>query len=297
MMDTITLDFETYYSADYTLDNMTTEAYVRDPRFEAILCGLKFNAAKTFWLLPDRLAPFLQDEIDWVNTALITQHAHFDGLILNHHYNVRPALHIDTLSMARVIDGPKAKNGLAFLAPRHGFGMKGQFVGQAKGKHLADFSRDELLHYVAYCCNDVDLTYQLAQLFLPQLPEDELRLIDLTVRMFTEPVFIGDQEKLRGAVAAERQRKIELLRRINLLCPACGGDGVDVKLRHLFDGTQPGDPKLVCKKCDGTGVDKKPIGSSEQFANLLRSFGVEPETKTSGTTGLPSNRVAIIRLR
>src|SRR3990167_6512799 len=169
-MDILTLDFETYYSADYTLNNMTTEAYVRDPRFEPILCGLKFDDQPAFWLLPDRLAPFLQNEVDWSNTALVTHHAQFDGFILNQYYNARPALHIDTFSMARVLDGPKAGNSLHDLCIRHGVGTKGDFVTHAKGKHLADFSRDDIRQYGEYCCNDCDRTYDLAQIFLPQLP-------------------------------------------------------------------------------------------------------------------------------
>lgn len=281
-MDILTIDFETYYAQDYTLSNMTTEAYVRDPRFETILCSFKLNDSKASWLLPDRLMPFLQNEIDWSNTALVTHHAHFDGLILSHHYNVRPAMHIDTLSMARVLDGPKAGNSLHDLCIRHGVGTKGDFVTFAKGKHLADFSRDELHQYGQYCCNDCDRTYDLANKFLPQLPENELRLIDQTVRMFTEPVFIGDTDKLRGAVASERQRKIDLLRRINLLCPACDGIGSNPDLLPPIDGTTP-----PCNKCEGTGVDKKPIGSNDQFAALLRNAGVEPEIKASPTSGAP----------
>ena len=30
----VTLDFETFFSKDYTLSKLTTEAYVRDQRFE-----------------------------------------------------------------------------------------------------------------------------------------------------------------------------------------------------------------------------------------------------------------------
>ena len=49
-MDLITLDFETYYASDFSLSNkdMTTEAYVRDPRFETILCGFSVNRATPY---------------------------------------------------------------------------------------------------------------------------------------------------------------------------------------------------------------------------------------------------------
>lgn len=278
-MDLITVDIETFYDDTYSLSKMTTEAYIRDPRFEPILVSLKFNDAKTFWILPDRFRHMVDDqEIDWANTAVIHHHSHFDGAILNWHFGVRPALFIDTLPMARVIDGPKAGNSLRDLCIRHGIGFKGDYVNNAKGKHLADFTRDELYQYGEYCCNDTDRTYDLAQIFLPQIPMDELRLIDLTTRMFTEPLFHGDVPKLAGAVVTERERKVGLLNRLGLTCPKCRGTGFAAQLS--FD-----QPPIVCKHCDGMTVDKKRIGSNEQFANLLRGCGVEPATKTSPTTG------------
>lgn len=273
-MDILTLDWETYYAQDYSLSSMTTEAYIRDSRFEEILIGVKLGDSPAIWLLPDRAAAFLAEEVDWANTALVTHHAHFDGAILNWKHGVKPALHIDTLSMARVLDGPKAGNSLHDLCIRHNVGVKGDYVTYAKGKHLKDFSRDELYQYGQYCCNDCDRTYDLAQIFLDQMPGDELRLIDLTIRMFTEPVFVGDSELLRSAVASERQHKIELLQQQGLLCPHCQGSGA---VPDLIAGS------VVCKKCDGMGVDKKPINSNAQFAELLRKLGAEPEMKPSPT--------------
>jgi DNA polymerase len=280
-MDFLTLDFESYYAQDYTLDSMTTESYIRDPRFEAIMASFKFDDSKPFWLLPDRMEKFIREEIDWANTAVIHHHAHFDGAILNWHYGVRPALFIDTLSMARVMDGPKAGNSLAMLLPRHGFGEKGKFITYAKGKHLKDFTRDEIHDYGAYCCGDSEGTYKLAMKWLPEFSNDELKLIDLTIRMFTEPVFVGDVAKLEGAVDSERARKRELLSRLGYACQGCNGSGMRT---DLFDGANPDDNALWCKSCDGTGVDKKPFSSSEKFAAILRGIGVEPPTKTSPTT-------------
>ena len=281
-MDLLTADMECFYDNDYSLSKMTTEHYLRDPRMEEILWSIKWNDTKSFWLLPDRAAHFFKHDVDWANTALICHHSHFDGARLNWGHDCRPALHIDTLSMARIIDGPKAGNSLHDLCIRHGVGAKGDYVTFAKGKHLADFTKEELAAYGAYSCNDADRTYDLAQKFLPLLPMHELQLIDKTIRMFTEPVFVGDTEKLRGAVITEWERKIELLRRVNLLCSACGGFGVNPDLFPPIEGNSP-----PCKKCEGLGVDKKPIGSNEQFANLLRAFGVEPETKPSPTSGAP----------
>lgn len=40
-MQLVTVDFETYYDKDYSLSKMTTEAYIRDPRFQIIGVGVK----------------------------------------------------------------------------------------------------------------------------------------------------------------------------------------------------------------------------------------------------------------
>ena len=49
-MDIVTIDFETYYDREYSLSKMTTEAYVRDPRFEVIGVCVKVNDFPTFFL-------------------------------------------------------------------------------------------------------------------------------------------------------------------------------------------------------------------------------------------------------
>ena len=278
-MDILTLDFETYYAQDYSLSNMTTEAYIRDPRFEEILIGVKDGDAPAYWLLPDRFAAFVQEEVDWADTALITHHAHFDGAILNWKHGIKPALHIDTLSMSRILSGPKVGHSLHDLCIRHGVGEKGNYVTYAKGKHLADFSGAELREYGQYCVNDCDRTYDLAQIFLDQMPAEELQIIDRVIRCFTEPVFTGDISRLRGAVSTERQRKQDVLRRIGMLCQRCNGSGDEPQVTLGFSGPEP------CSLCAGTGVDKKTIGSNEKLAALFRACGIEPKTKTSPSTG------------
>ena len=48
-MDLITVDFETYYDKEYSLRKMTTESYIRDPRFEVVGVGVKVNNENTEW--------------------------------------------------------------------------------------------------------------------------------------------------------------------------------------------------------------------------------------------------------
>lgn len=40
-MQTITLDFETYYDQDYSLRKLTTAEYIQDDRFKIHMVGIK----------------------------------------------------------------------------------------------------------------------------------------------------------------------------------------------------------------------------------------------------------------
>src|SRR5262245_57168540 len=103
-MRSVVVDFETYWSDTYTLSKMTTEEYVRDPRFETILCGFRFDIGERIWIPGPKVGLFLQ-QLGLHQYAVIAHHAHFDGLILSHHYDVAPRMWLDTLSMSRAING------------------------------------------------------------------------------------------------------------------------------------------------------------------------------------------------
>ena len=49
-MSLITLDMETYYSKEYSLSKLTTEQYIRDPRFEVIGVSVKVDAGGIRWI-------------------------------------------------------------------------------------------------------------------------------------------------------------------------------------------------------------------------------------------------------
>lgn len=103
MQKLICLDFETFYATkDYTIKKMTTEGYIRDPRFATICMGYAFGDGESGWIMPAAIPQFLS-RFDWSNTAVLCHHAHFDGLILSHHYNVRPNRFACTLGMAHAL--------------------------------------------------------------------------------------------------------------------------------------------------------------------------------------------------
>jgi len=247
-MDIIVLDFETFYSQKFSLSKMTTEEYIRDSQFETIGVAVKRNDEQTEWFSGTKaqtkrwLAKW-----NWANSVAVAHNAMFDMAILNWHFDIRPKRIVDTLSMLRAIDGPHAGNSLAKAVERYGLGVKGTEVINALGKRRLDFTDEDLERYGDYCINDVELTQKLFEVIAPLMPVSELRLIDLTIRMFTEPVLVLDKEVLTNHVANVRSKKAKLMEAIK--------------------------------------ADKDALMSNPKLAVLLTSLGVVPPTKTSPTTG------------
>lgn len=241
-MDLITLDFETKYGDGYTLSSMTTEAYVRDKRFEAILCSFKINDQPSFFVPRDSIASTMR-RLELHKHAVIMHHAHFDALIASVHYNERPRLIIDTLGMARALHGANGRLSLEKLAERYGIGQKGKEVHNVRGMSYADFSSDALQRYGIYSCNDSDLTYQLAIRMLPHFSREELEINDAVIRMFTEPVFHLDPVMLRRYADQLRADKVSLMMQ--------------------------------------AGVQVDELMSNDKFAACLQELGVDPPMKIS----------------
>ena len=247
-MDLITVDFETFYDQDFSLSKLTTEEYIRDPQFEVIGLGIKVNNGETEWAsgTPEQIEKFLR-RYDWSGSAVLAHNTMFDGAILSWCYGIRPRLWLDTLCMGRALHGVEVGGSLKAMAERYGIGEKGTEVLNAKGKRREDFSDEELGRYGDYCVNDVDLTYKLFGLMSKTFPKQELKLIDLTLRMFIEPKLDLDLLLLEQHLYEVKRRKDELL--------------------------------------ESVGVDKKELMSNPKFADLLRNLGVEPPMKISPTTG------------
>lgn len=249
-MDIYCIDAETFYAKDFSLSkrDTTTQSYIDDPRFEVIGVAVSVNGGEPEWCSGnrERVSSFLQ-KFDWENNAALIQHAHFDGAILAWKFGIRPKLILDTLSMARILHGVDAGGSLKALAERYGIGQKGDEVINAMGKRRVDFTSEELERYGEYCRNDVALTYKLFQKMAPHFNKTEIKLIDLTVRMFTESQLELDISVLREYLDEIRADKEALL--------------------------------AACE------ADKNSLLSNNRLADLLQSFGVSPPMKVSARTG------------
>jgi len=185
----LTIDFETYYDKEYSLTKMTTEEYIRHDNFEVIGVSVKVGDKEPEWVSGTKeQIKFWLDQFKWGESFVLAHNTMFDGAILSWRFGIKPMAWLDTLCMARATDGIEVGNSLAKLAARYNVGVKGQEVLNALGKRRRDFSPEELQRYAEYCKNDVDLTYKLFMEMGPRFSKKEFKLIDLTLRMFTEPV-------------------------------------------------------------------------------------------------------------
>ena len=247
-MDLITVDFETYYDKDFSLRKVTTEAYIRDPQFEVIGVGVKVNDGQTEWAsgTHEQIKSYLHT-FDWADSMLLCHNTMFDGAILAWIFDVRPRVLADTLCIARALHGVEVGGSLHALTQRYNLGTKGTEVLDAKGKRRLDFTPEELGRYGDYCVNDVELTYKLFMKMAKGFPKQEMRIIDMTLRMFTEPMLDLDIGLLRQHLEDTQQIKEELL--------------------------------------TSSGVTREQLMSNPKFAELLVSLNVDPPMKTSLTTG------------
>jgi DNA polymerase I-like protein with 3'-5' exonuclease and polymerase domains len=208
----ITVDFETYYDKEFSLSKLTTEEYVRDDKFEVIGVGVKVDEAETSWFsgTKEQTQEFL-NQYDWANAFVLAHNTAFDGAILSWHFGITPKVWLDTLCMARAVNGVDVSASLANLAKRYELGEKGDEVINALGKRRADFSEGDLDRYGAYCCNDVDLTHRLFHILAENFPKSELKVIDITLRMFTHPQLMLDLPLLEQHLHDVKTRKEKLL--------------------------------------------------------------------------------------
>ena len=256
-MQLITLDFETFYDTGYSLSGLTTEEYIRDPRFEVIGVGVKIDDGDTHWYTGthDEIKKRLKS-YTWESAMLLCHNTQFDGGILSFVFDITPHIYFDTLGMARAIHGIDAGGSLAALVERYELGAKGTEVIEAKGKKREDFEHDDLERYGSYCKNDVELTYKLFKILSKNFSVDELKLIDLTLRMYTMPVLEVDDGLLIERLEEVKLEKSQLLQ------------GLMVKLQ-----------------CETEECVRAKLASNKQFAEILQELGIVVPTKTSPATG------------
>jgi hypothetical protein len=243
----VTIDFETYYDKDYTLSGrMNISEYVRDDRFHAHGVGIKIGNGKTLWYTGKNI-PLALREIDWSKSAMLAHNTAFDGFICSQVYGIKPAFYLDTLSMARAAHGHHMRHDLDTIAKAHGLAGKVKRDALADTKGKQQLTDKEARALGAYCVDDVDDTYKIFWKLFDHIPDEELQLIDLTQRMFSDPVLRVDIPRVQAELEEEVSGKAAALLR--------------------------------------SGASVEDLMSNEKFAELLRRAGVNPPMKVSLSTG------------
>lgn len=267
-MNYLTLDFETYYDKEINLKKMTTQAYVMHPQMEVLMVSAKFNEDPVQVIDGEQIPTFFAT-VDWSNTAVIAHNAVFDGSILYWRYGVRPAMLIDTMSMAQALGVPTIAGSASLatcirLLQEAGYAVppKGTEVLDALGKRRADFTPQQWAAYREYCKNDTDITWFLFKVLRQYLTDEEMCFQDIILRCYTEPRLTVDIPTVEYELNRCRTYKAEQL----------------AEVRKMFGTTQDNLSAL--------------LRSNDKFAEVLRSIGgvteEEAEQGKSGTFIIPT---------
>lgn len=248
-MKTVFVDFETYYDREYSLSKIQTDAYVLDDQYETMLVGVKIQDEPAFSIAGTEaeIASQLKNLCNWEDVAVCCHNTLFDGFILSQRYGIYPKLWKCTQAMSRMVHPHLRSHSLANMAKFYKLQDKGDAVKNMMGVRRADMSDEQFEEYREYCLGDVDICYGLHNKLIQRAPTLNLLLIDMTIRMFTEPKFEGDLELMQDLHEQEVKRKEGLLALAQ--------------------------------------VDRSEIMSNNKYAEKLRALGVIPPTKISPRTG------------
>lgn len=270
----LVLDWETFFhsKAKYSLKggHHTTESYVRSELFNAHMLG--------YWA-PDTMPAPAECNSGMVETnddlrrrietsACLFHHGQFDALILSHWYGLRPGFIYDTLAMARLVLPRLKSHSLGALAQY--FGLPEKNVPYNLFDGLRHLPPDVRALVADGCKHDVWLTKQIFDRLLPFVPEEELQVIDVTCRMFSESVLELDRPRMEAFLRTERMRKARAM------LEAGNAIGLTTaRLQHL----SPNDTAIALRKLlDDIETE---LQSSAKFKIALEALGYECPMKWS----------------
>lgn len=256
------LDFETFYdtASGYTLKKMTTEEYLRDPRFEILMVTIKINTGKTYAVHGhDAVMRHIRElQLDKPGTVVYAHNARFDASIIEWIIGVKIFMVICSIYMMRQTGLSRIiRESLSSLAQflhkiGHNIPLKKDAVKHMNGKRYADLSPAELNYYTDYAITDTDILAYAVNLMLPLCSSDSLQAMNMTLQMYTRPVLQLNQKLLSEYLEGMRLRREEAL---STLAAQYNFSNVMDFLKH--------------------------IRSAKKFAALLEELGVAPPKKIS----------------
>ncbi len=199
-MSVVYLDFETYYDKDYSLSKLSMEEYIRDKKFEPQILGVAGDNMPVHIVPADKIPAALKLlKLDSPSTITVIQNALFDGFIIEDYYKMHVANPICTRMMMRWMGASRlTRESLKAQCEFFETTAKGSFLesGSMLGKRVKDLTPEEYQSYAEYCAQDVSSMRENFLKMLPYMTPDAMKFIAMTVKMYTQPVFHLDKERL-----------------------------------------------------------------------------------------------------
>lgn len=275
----VTVDFETYFDADYTLRKLSTSEYVRDPRFKIQMVGIKIGN-RPVKIYDGKKGTAALKAIDWKTHDLLCHHTQFDGFIMSHHMGIQPRMSFDTLSMARGLHSNEVSGDLDSVAKFYGGEGKVEgFLEKTKG--VLNWSPVLFKEGGIYCGQDINECHRIFYEMVPQMPAEEMELIDLIIKMFCDPVLKVNIPRVEAEYARELERREKLL--------FTAANPVDYDIGGMYYNAEFHKKTLLKGPAERAlegperlmQIAKRLIGNNEFFADQLRKLDITPPRKIS----------------
>lgn len=243
----IFLDFESYYANKYTLTGLTYPEYILDDRWLCQGVGIAIDDGEIEYYPEHEVEAAIAD-LPLEEATLVGQNLMFDATVLALRYNRYAKHYVDTQSLGRGM-WPGQDVSLEAMCQR----AWPDDPDMQKGKELANFKNCRELDAEQqavmgnYCKQDVRLTRALFHYLRPNIPDSEVELAELTLRMYIQPRFILDRPLVE--------------------------DFLEKELSHT---------KQLIKD---SGLAKTTLSSNPKFAEWMRENGIEVPRKVSPSTG------------
>lgn len=211
----IFLDLESHFTTDYSLTKLSTTEYIRDPRFYLqsiaatdVQYQIEYFDEQGLEEAIGRMQALTNDpDVRW---AMVCHNTQFDAAVLKWRYGIEADWYFDTMAMsAGLYAGYPAslKEVCERLYPNDPSKRKGVELASFKGYRELTPAQHQTMK--SYNVQDVRLCMEIFNTLLPHMPLSELYQIDMTVRMYINPMIRVDRPLMESCIAIERQENAD----------------------------------------------------------------------------------------
>lgn len=235
----IVLDFETFFSSEFTLKKMSTIEHITDDQFEVLGLSVTEEDKAPYFIREPKVKQYLEhlQTLYGENLAGCTIAAHnakYEGAILHWLYGITPKYIIDTMGLASHWNA-RARNDLEHVAEREGLPPKGDtlrfkdWTTRRRYKPRGGRGRKRLMpvrlpiidekmwkELEDYANHDGFLEWEVFKRYMPRVscPEIELNALNHTMHLYIEPMVQVDEQlglDIIDAMEAEIDRHMDMV--------------------------------------------------------------------------------------